>query len=209
MSSHFQGSQVICLWRLHRSDSISSGHATIANLRGYLRDATRDSHDLLDAQMRKTGWHDTSSYSEFLKIQLAARQPIESWIEGLDDEASPPKQCDLIAGDLAGLGGNTTSPANEFRLPDDADRLGVYWALAGSSLGNRSIFKELERNGLGHLSNAFLTDEAMQAYWAQLRPQIEQSVAEAEAESMAKGARAVFQHFRAVVSAMTRSEIAA
>lgn len=159
--------------------------------------------------MRSTGWDDASSYAEFLKIQFAARQPIETWIAAQNDAAAPPQQCDLIVTDLTELGGESAISDREFVLPHDADRLGVYWALAGSSLGNRSIFKELERNGLDYLSSTFLTDVAMQAYWLQLRPQIELPASVALAEAMAKGAEAVFQHFRAVVSAMTRSEIAA
>ncbi|MDJ0643460.1 MAG: biliverdin-producing heme oxygenase [Erythrobacter sp.] len=171
------------------------------NLRMCLRGATASAHDLLDASMRAaSGWSSLDDYADFLALQHAARAPVEDWLaETAPQDLVPPAQCPLIANDLADLGHSVPPMAAPFSLHIDEYRqshaLGAAWVLAGSSLGNRSILKELRRAGHVEWPHAFLGDDHMLTYWQGLRRRIERPAKVAEVEAASAAAAAVFDHF--------------
>lgn len=180
------------------------------NLRAHLRDATANAHDLLDHAMRAaSGWAARSDYARFLTLQYAARKPVEDWLARYaSDEVRPPAQCSLIEGDLDLLGCELPRPAASFAISPvtsgDDHALGVAWVLAGSSLGNRSILKEVKRisasNSQADWPHAFLADEAMFSFWKELRVRIERPADALEVTSASRAATAVFDHFLAVTA---------
>lgn len=147
------------------------------------------------------GWERSDDYARFLSLQLAARIPVEAWLDQhAPADLRPPPQSDLIASDLAELGVEAPAAAPDFAFEDDQDEatcLGAAWVLAGSSLGNRSILAELKRRGepAAQWPHAFLGDDAMLAFWKGLRTRIEQSVPSEQRDAAGRGARAVFDHF--------------
>ena len=177
------------------------------NLRQSLRGATEAAHDLLDGSMRAAaGWKTQEHYARFLKLQYAARFPVESWLESnAPERLCPPAQCMLIAEDLRALDEDIPSGADAFDLPllrgpeRDAQILGAAWVLAGSSLGNRSILGEVRRiamaTGEAPWPARFLGDEAMLEFWKRLRPMLETSAEMEQVELASAAASAVFDHF--------------
>jgi len=177
------------------------------NLRASLRGATASAHDLLDHAMRAaSGWTARSDYVQFLKLQHSARRPVEAWLaQHVEPASCPPAQCHLIAQDLARLDSDLPADSPSFDLPDrDAGAshaLGVAWVLAGSSLGNRAILKQVQRvcdaESGEAWPHAFLADEAMLSFWKGLRERIERPAPITEVEAASAAATAVFDHFLA------------
>ncbi|TRD10972.1 biliverdin-producing heme oxygenase [Erythrobacter insulae] len=152
-----------------------------------------------------SGWTSTAAYGRFLALQYAARIPVETWLrENAPSDLRPPEQSQLIARDLATLNMPRPSVSSPFTLDvlpnDNASALGAAWVLAGSSLGNRAILKDLERNGRRHWPSAFLGDPGMLAFWKQLRPHIEMPASLKTLASATGAAIAVFDHFIANTS---------
>lgn len=184
------------------------------NLRAHLRAATMAAHELLgDAMQAASGWRSITDYARFLRLQHAARSPLEDWLDThAPGELRPPRQTGLIACDLFVLGQPVPEPAGAFVLqqarPDRSlaeaqsespgEALGAAWVLAGSALGNRAIARQVARIGGGVWPTAFLGDEAMLAFWQSLRARIERPALIAEATGAAHAAAAVFAHFLAV-----------
>jgi heme oxygenase len=177
-------------------------------LRAALRAETRSSHDGLDAMMRTSGWTTRDGYAAFLKVQYAARLPIEQYFAQMSVAAQiPPPQASLIRQDLTDLGEwNERMPAASdahgpaFRLPENSDPIGAFWAIAGSSLGNRSILKDV-RNASGETQwpVTFLSDAGMTNYWSRHRSSFDQ-IATPETIAAAKlAADAIFTHFQNTV----------
>ena len=109
------------------------------------------------------------------------------------------------------LGRSLPLHAPDFHLGRDADdaesashALGVAWVLAGSSLGNRAILKEVQRITADDHSDswpcAFLGDEAMLSFWKRLRQRIERPASSSEVEAASRAAAAVFDHFLATTA---------
>lgn len=183
------------------------------NLRAYMRAATRAAHDVLDEAMRAaTGWRTIADYVRFLKLQHAARTPLEDWLAShAPGDLRPPRQTGLIARDLCELGQAVPQPASAFVLEPSVpgrsraealgEALGAAWALAGSALGNRTILKQVERARTAHNGQAwptaFLGDGQMPGFWHALRRQIERPAMPDEANGAARAAAAVFAHFLA------------
>lgn len=172
------------------------------DLRLHLRSATMAAHDLLDDTMQAaSGWQSLEDYAQFLKLQHAARLPVEQWLEiHAPDDLRPPVQTSLIMRDLADLKLAAPQPAAAFILPAASTGMiiGVAWVLAGSALGNRSILKQMRRASAGDACewpSAFLADEAMLVFWQALRQRIEQPAGMVEASCAADAASAVFAHF--------------
>ena len=187
------------------------------NLRLHLRESTAPAHDRLDAAMRaRADWETREGYSRFLAMQWSARHSVENW---LDAHAPPalraPKQTALIEADLAALGAPVTPLAPRFvhEAHGKAAALGIVWALAGSSLGNRAILKDVRRAAPdgAQWPSSFLADDAMLAFWSTLRRQIERPANADEAEAARRSASALFEHFTAAVTARagTQAELAA
>jgi heme oxygenase len=162
-------------------------------------------HDLLDHAMQAaSGWQSLPDYARFLALQHAARAPLETWLAARAPAGlRPPAQTPLIAADLAALGVRLPPACRPFDLgltlarPAAGEALGVAWVLAGSALGNRSIARAVARIGGGAWPSAFLDDEAMMAFWQDLRQRIERPAAPAEAAGATRAAEAVFAHFLA------------
>ncbi|MEM8725313.1 MAG: biliverdin-producing heme oxygenase [Pseudomonadota bacterium] len=182
------------------------------NLRTSLRGATASAHDLLDSSMRAaSGWTSLEDYAQFLTLQHAARAPVERWLaDNAPEDLSPPPQCPMIARDLEALGLDLPAASDPFDLPDRAQNesraLGAAWVLAGSSLGNLSILKELRRAGHDDWPHAFLGDDAMLTYWQDLRRRIERPADVAEVEAASQAATAVFDHFLRFAQATGENE---
>jgi len=181
------------------------------NLRLHLREATAQAHDRLDAGMRSVaGWSDLSQYSRFLSLQYAARQSVEDWLsEHAEPGLLPPPQIQLIARDLAALDAPIPEAAQfAFSETRPAAVGGIAWALAGSSLGNRAILKDIRRaaGGASIWPETFLADPAMPAFWADLRRRIEGPASPHEAEAARAAAAALFDHFTTAVLSHTPRE---
>ena len=167
-------------------------------LRSSLRDRTASIHDRLDSALAQAAVGDAEGYAVFLRVQYRARRPIEAWTSrNLSGDEVPPPQSELIARDLTALGHR--APASIlFTLPPGADSIGLRWALAGSSLGNRAMLARRRKAGLSG-ADAFLSDTGMSDYFARLRPLIEQPAGEARTRRAAAGAHAVFAAFLAAI----------
>lgn len=175
-------------------------------LRTNLRQATSGAHDRLDSAMRHvSGWSTAEEYSRFLALQYAARLPVERWIAAnAPIDLRAPAQSHLIARDLAALDAPVppvraafTCSTGPFR---EASALGAAWVLAGSSLGNRSILKEMGRSGHSDWPSAFLADPGMLAFWKHLRPRIDEPASADVLSAATASATAVFDHFIAHTS---------
>ena len=171
-------------------------------LRKFLKTRTSAAHDALDASVSQADLADPAGYADFLRKQLRARLPIEHWTSrNCPSAIRPPATAPLIEADLAAMGSPTDVDAREtFSLPLDADPLGLAWAMAGSHMGNRAMLKQMRDAGSA-LPASFLADEAMMAFWRELRPQVEAEVPIDVAERAACGAEAVFDHFAIAFSA--------
>lgn len=153
---------------------------------------------------REGGWSTLEEYARFLRLQHAARQPVEAWLEtNAGAQLCPPPQTTLIALDLSELGLSPPVGGEEFAITGsdptarEDETLGVAWVLAGSSLGNRSIASELGKSGHGDWPTRFLRDPAMIEFWKNLRSRLEREASAARIAAATRGAVAVFDHFLA------------
>ena len=126
----------------------------------------------------------------------------------LQAQRGPLSQLALIEADLADLG-ESIGAASSLPFIASADgALGIAWALAGSSLGNRAMLADLRKRGGAALSTRFLGDGAMPAFFASLRPRLEQPIDEAAIAAAVAGAHAVFARFAEVAAAHLTAEAA-
>jgi len=159
------------------------------------------------------GWKARADYTRFLGLQYAARRPVEAWLSvNAPPALCPPAQCDLIAADLLELGEILPESGPAFALyadpasktPTDCEVLGAAWVLAGSSLGNRAILKEVRRtakqSGEEAWPDSFLGDDAMMDFWKSLRRRIERPADIDEVAGASQAAAAVFDHFIALAA---------
>lgn len=172
---------------------------TAPALRARLRAATQDDHQELDdalGGLDLADWHD---YARFLRVQSRARMGVESWLARYcPPEWLPPAQTGLIAADLAALGCDQVgrldenAPAFAHQKEGSVAWLGAAWVLAGSSLGNRMMERELTGRAPESWPMQFLRDDTMPAYFKALRPLLASDEINLDAE---RAARAVFAHF--------------
>ncbi|MEL7216911.1 MAG: hypothetical protein AAGK01_00605 [Pseudomonadota bacterium] len=125
---------------------------------------------------------------------------MERWLaETAPKDLLPPAQCPLIEQDLASIDQAAPSALLEFRIPSstfkESHALGAAWVLAGSSLGNLSILKELRRAGHADWPCAFLGNQEMLAFWQNLRRRTERPAGIDGVEAASAAATAVFDHF--------------
>lgn len=180
--------------------------ASANTLRDHLRRATACSHERLDQSMRPASdWRSREDYARFLSTQYAARLPVETWLlahapAGL----KPPEQTPLIARDLTRLGAPVPGRGSGFALAEVGQSavIGVAWVLAGSSLGNRAMLRDMERALPSQTvwPHDFLGSRAMTEFWKALRVRIEARTKPAECARSASAARGVFDHFLAHAS---------
>lgn len=167
-------------------------------LRARLRAATQDNHQSLDKALGRLDLADRSEYACFLSVQARARDGVERWLARYcPEEWLPPEQSRLLGSDLAALGAGTDSPSPAFDHGDGGPVawLGAAWVLAGSSLGNRMMERDLSARAPAGWPMAFLRDDAMPRYFKALRPLLEGTDINPGAE---RAASAVFAHFQAV-----------
>lgn len=164
-------------------------------LRDHLRLATKGEHDRLDASVGALDIAAVDDYRRFLSMQLAARRPVEAWLADRNAPCGPPPSLvPLIEADLRSLGGAVASSPVAFDPPPEADVIGAYWAIAGSSMGNRAMQVRLSRVSPDFPAE-FLSDPATVRYWQKLKPLIEAPCEESEAQHAIACARAVFATF--------------
>ncbi|GAB5350138.1 biliverdin-producing heme oxygenase [Alteriqipengyuania sp. 357] len=166
-------------------------------LRARLRAATHEQHQRLDTTLGRLDLADRGDYARFLKVQANARHGVEAWLgRYCPAKWLPPSQAALLAADLSALGDKAgLEDAPGFDLADQGPVawLGAAWVLAGSSLGNRMMERELSARAPAGWPMAFLRDDAMPAYFKTLRPLLAQADPNPGAERIAA---AVFAHFQ-------------
>lgn len=165
-------------------------------LRAVLRRETRELHDALDARIGVLDLGSHDDYARFLQIQLAGRQPVENWLSSRADAPDLPNSTATLGRDLEAIGGDAPSSTRAFAPPHGCDAIGAAWVLAGSSLGNRAMLRDLDRREARPRSTLFLADPAMTEAFGAMREAIERPVEHPERAVVA--ARAVFDHFLAV-----------
>lgn len=194
------------------SNRIFMGRTGSYSLRAALKRDTASLHDTLDGALADWALADGAmasprDYARFLAVQYRARKPIEDWVaHHLDPDDAPPPQAPLIRADLSALGVGIPprSAQAEFAMPDGADPIGLKWALAGSSLGNRAMLAQRRKNGLEG-PEAFLSDSAMPTYFKRLRPELEREVDSARGEAAVAAAKAVFARFLAALEPLEQA----
>lgn len=175
-----------------------------ATLRDELRNSTKQCHDALDAAVRP--WALGEDYLTFLHVQFEARLPFEDWLDSNAPAGlKPPAQTPLLLADIEQSGGSRSfDGGGQACQLTPASFLGVAWALAGSSLGNRAMLARRRKLDLaGPVS--FLSDAAMTEYWTSLLPLLDQRVDRAEFGPVQAGALAVFARFQSVASSFQRA----
>ncbi len=169
-------------------------------LRSRLRSATAPLHDRLDASM-SAEVTSLPAYGRFLRVQLAARAPIEAWLAANAPAGlAPPPMAALLVDDLVALGQPWSLASAPFSLAKEADVFGAAWVLAGSHLGNRVILSKIG-DSARRLPTAFLSDPAMALYWRSLLPRLGEQVSEVHAAPAVTAAKRVFAHFIAAETA--------
>ncbi|MGI9375671.1 MAG: biliverdin-producing heme oxygenase [Tsuneonella suprasediminis] len=167
-----------------------------------MRQSTWSDHETLDTIISALDLSSASGYARFLQIQREARAPIEAWLaENASKDMRPPAQLALIDTDLAELGHSTSaSPQSTFDAPRDGVG-GVVWAIAGSSMGNRSILADLRRSS-PQFPAAFLADPAMPAFFKAIRPHLANPAkSTAQLAASIAAARSVFACFSSAATA--------
>ena len=176
---------------------MSARCANAPALRAKLRAATHEHHQSLDTALGQLDLAERQDYARFLGIQARARAGVEAWLTRYcPREWMPPSQADLLRRDLSALDYPPPRSAPAFAHGDEGPVawLGAAWVLAGSSLGNRMMERDLAARAPSDWPMAFLRDDAMPAYFKALRPLLESGDVNPGAE---RTARAVFDHFMA------------
>ncbi|MBL4792498.1 biliverdin-producing heme oxygenase [Citromicrobium bathyomarinum] len=166
-------------------------------LRARLRAATQDDHHSLDEALGRLDLADRGEYACFLRVQLQARRGVEQWLASVcPPEWLPPSQDALLESDLSALGHESGEAHAAFAFDDEGPVawLGAAWVLAGSSLGNTMMERDLSARAPADWPMAFLRDTAMPAYFRALRPLLATTDINPGAE---RTASAVFAHFQA------------
>lgn len=180
-----------------------------ATLRDALRQATKAEHNRLDGLVTLLDFSNADDYRRFLSLQLMARAPVEQWLATQSlPIAPPPPLADLLAADLADLGGSLTGEFAPFAPPGSVDAIGACWAIAGSSLGNRAMHRALTNASGDALPARFLADGAMTEYWQGLKPLLDRP-SDGDDQAAVAAAQAVFAAFLHAAERCLGSETAA
>ena len=161
----------------------------------FLRDSTRQEHEVLDARLSVLDLTNGPSYGIFLNIHFAALQGLAgAWRR--EDQQEFGSLLDRLRGDLAAIG----AAVDERILPlqaamTPAHRLGVSYVIRGSRLGS----KVLSRRVPPHLSSRYLTYEPVMS-WPLFLREIDQQAVDAgpdAREQIIDGAKLAFGAFDA------------
>ncbi len=168
-------------------------------LRAQLRAATQQDHQSLDDMLGPLDLSDRHDYARFLDVQLSARLGVEQWLfQHCPYEWLPPSQVSLLRRDLEWLGhvaDEASAPAFVAPAITPNAWLGAAWVLAGSSLGNKMMERELAPRVEPSWPMAFVRDEAMPRYFKALHPLLQDREPNLPAEW---AAHAVFGHFLSI-----------
>ncbi|RDC60623.1 hypothetical protein HME9302_01837 [Alteripontixanthobacter maritimus] len=176
-------------------------------LRTILRRETIALHDRLDRAISRFDRTTVAGYARFLKIQYAARKGAEDWAgQMLPHALCPPPLASLISADLTQLGRSMPEAEHTAILAgidtsSQSAALGAAWVLAGSSLGNRMMLRQV-CDAAPQMPVAFLSDPAMPQFFARLRPLLEEDVR--DPAPAIRSATAMFEHFVQVALADER-----
>ena len=162
-------------------------------------------HDELDRQMMPMALY--GNLQDFLMVQYRARLPLERWLAS-NCASPPPAQTPLLAAALEASGVQPSEAANVAWNGHRLEAVGLAWLLAGSSLGNRAILAQRKKAGLRG-GESFLADEAMIAYWTELKTDLERHHDDLAAHHALTGARRGFAHFLATIECERRLEATA
>lgn len=167
-------------------------------LRARLRAATQDQHALLDSTLGRLDLADRGDYARFLRVQIDARLGVEQWLfRHCPAEWLPPSQVTLLRRDLEWLGATfEDGRAPALTTPGFSSQawIGAAWVLAGSSLGNKMMERDLAARAPSNWPMAFLRDRSMPQYFKAILPMLDGTQPNLPAEW---AARAVFAHFQA------------
>lgn len=183
-------------------------------LRQCLRKTTAPLHDRLDAAMRPPAdWLVRAQYGQFLSAQYQARLAVEQWLSvSAPEDLKPPEQTPLLARDLAELGETLPAASFAFALENEGPPsvIGAAWVLAGSSLGNRAMLRDMQRAlpDDAHWPAAFLSGDAMTRFWQALRARIETPASPQEVEIAVHAAAHVFEHFLTIAENARPQDVA-
>ena len=184
-------------------DGIAESKA--ATVRQVLRTETRESHDRVDRSLGSLDLRMPNEYATFLAMQYAARTPIEAWCAvHAPPDFRPPLQTPLLKADLQSLGYEGSTHDNLSLVAPGEGWLGIAWAIAGSSMGNRMMLKRVEKSGRAYPVR-FLADPAMAEYFERIRPLIDRPRFDEPAlNAMLVAARATFAIFAHVSASVDR-----
>lgn len=171
-------------------------HSSLPNtLRGYLRDNTAPQHERLDRRMSGFDLTTRAGYARFLLVQYQARVGIEDWCAlHCPPALRAPSGLPRLRADLADLGRRLPSHSPIFS--SEGDPLGVAYVLAGSTLGNTMIARQVRENS-SDLPLRFLDDPAAIAHWKLLQPLLKAAPDDTSADVL-RGALDTFRHFTAL-----------
>lgn len=184
-------------------DGIAENKA--ATVRQVLRNKTRDSHDRVDRSLGSLDLRVPDEYATFLAMQHAARVPIEAWcMAHAPPEYRPPLQTPLLKADLQSLGHKGWTHDDLSLVAPSVGWIGIAWAIAGSSMGNRMMLKRVEKSGRAYPVR-FLADPAMAEYFERIRPLIDRPRFDEPAiNAMLVAAEATFAIFAHVSASVDR-----
>lgn len=138
-----------------------------------LREATRESHETLEARLDVLGRMATLDGRKALAERFhalhagmeAALAPHLAEIADLDFAAR--RRTPLLEADLQALGARASDPIQVETIGSRAEALGFFYVLEGSSLGGRVIGKQAAARGLDMMGMSFLNPygERTGEYW--------------------------------------------
>lgn len=154
----------------------------------FLRQATADAHDLVDAAFGRFDLGRTDDYRNFLLAQAEVLPPLEARLAAAASLPPWRPRLSLLARDLAALDTALPQPTRVDRLETPAEFLGALYVLEGSRLGGGMLAR---RVGPG-LPREFLAATHLKGEWRALLAALD-AAAPSDQAGMLAGARHVFR----------------
>lgn len=164
--------------------------------RSFLRAATAECHQRVDAVFSTAKLNEAASYSRFLTAQAAAHLPAEAALSsGGIDQIVPDWtlriRAPLLVADLAALGAEPPQTTATLSLRSPSELLGALYVLEGSRLGGAL----LKRSVPAHLPTQFL-GTSYSASWQSLLAQLDAQLGTQEKlDEATAAAQAIFALF--------------
>lgn len=166
--------------------------------RAFLRRATGEAHDRVDALFSGLNLADPADYRTFLEAQAEAHLAVEAGLDHAGAEAIMPdwprrRRGEALRGDLEELGAKTPE-ADSLHFDGEAEVLGGIYVLEGSRLGGAVLKKQLPSGAPRH----FLDGDQEPGAWRKLLEKLEEGLYDsARLEAAAGAAARVFARFEA------------